>query len=80
VKLYFKDNVKHTVSKINQEMAAVTFEVFTANIHVQVFGVLKPNSIVTGYQHFGGSKVLQNVGNLSQHCTLSQPRRPRLEL
>jgi hypothetical protein len=34
---------------------------------------------LVGYQHYGGSKFLWNLGILLQHCTASQPRRPQLK-
>jgi hypothetical protein len=55
---------------------------------VEVFWVVTPCSVVVGYQlfssprclHLQGSLVLRNVGNLLQHYTTSQPRRPLLEV
>jgi hypothetical protein len=72
------------------------FEVFAVvKIQVEVFWVVKPRSVVTGYQRFrglcclhlhelhpedGGNKDLRNVGVLQQqHYTISLPRRPQLE-
>jgi len=55
-------------------------------IHIEVFRVVTLYSVLVGYQCFGGlaegrgSKVLQNIGILSQHYMVSQPRRLPLGL
>jgi hypothetical protein len=64
----------------------VRVEVFTAvKIQVEVFWVLKPCSVVLGYQlqlhhEDAGSMDLRDVGILPQHYTASEPRRHGLGL
>jgi len=49
------------------------FEAFTAvKIHVEVFWILTPCSVVIGYQRFRGSMDHWNFGIVKQHYTASQ--------
>jgi hypothetical protein len=47
---------------------------------VEVFCAVTPCSVVVGYQHFGGSKVFRNVSILPQLYTVSQHKKPRLDI
>jgi len=59
-----------------QSMNVVKLQVFTVmKIHVVVFWVVTPCNDVVGYQHFGGSMALWNVGILPHQYTTLQHRR-----
>jgi hypothetical protein len=68
-------------------MSASPLQIGTSEkIQDDVFRVVTLYSFMVGYQSFrgpfdpedGGSMDLRNVGILPQHCTASQPRRPRI--
>jgi len=59
----------------------VRFEAFTAVMfQVEVFWVVTLHSVVVGYPEDGGNVDLWNNGILPQHYTVSQSRKPQLEI
>jgi hypothetical protein len=54
-------------------MQLVASKVTNISIHVEVFWVVTPCSVVVVYPEDGGSMDLRNVGILQQHHTASQP-------
>jgi hypothetical protein len=81
----FRHNFVYTITTTTFTRLQV---VTAVKIQVESFRVVTPCGVAVGYQHFerqfsewsddGGSMFLRNVGTLLQHCTASQPRRPRL--